>query len=340
MAKTLLVTGGAGFIGSNFVRLSAKQGHKVVVLDLLTYAGHPENLENIDGSVELVKGNITDKDLVRSLLDKHNFDVVVNFAAESHVDRSIDGPGVFVETNVVGTYNLLHCSYDYWSGLDENSRAKFRFIQVSTDEVYGALGKEGKFTEKTPYAPNSPYSASKAAGDFLARAWFHTYKFPTVTTNCSNNYGPYQFPEKLIPTMIKNALTDKALPVYGDGGNVRDWIWVEDHCRGIWLAIEKGRLGETYCFGGRSERNNLEVVKTICSELDKIKPRAGGKKYEELITFVKDRMGHDWRYAIDDTKAEKELGFKRSFDFNEGLRKTIHWYLDNQTWMKKVLEKK
>lgn len=341
MPYRIMVTGGAGFIGSNFVRRSVASGNEVLVLDALTYAGHPENLEGITGpgKYSFVKGDIGDRVLVEKLIRDHRFNVVVNFAAESHVDRSIDGPAVFITTNVLGTYNLLQCSYDCWKSLGAEEQKTFRFIQVSTDEVYGALGKEGMFTEKTPYAPNSPYSASKAAGDHLARAWFHTYKMPTITTNCSNNYGPYQFPEKLIPTMIRCALAEKPLPVYGDGGNIRDWIWVDDHCAGINLAIEKGRPGETYCFGGRSERNNLEVVKTICAEMDKLKPRAGGKKYSELITFVKDRPGHDWRYAIDDSKAEKELGFKRSVTFDQGLRKTIEWYLSQQEWMGKVMKK-
>jgi len=341
-SKTLLVTGGAGFIGCNFVRMCVARGHKVIVLDALTYAGHRENLENIKGpgEMELVVGSVADPKVVSGIFKSHAFDVVVNFAAESHVDRSIDGPGVFIETNIVGTYTMLNSAYNYWLGLDEEAKNKFRFIQISTDEVYGELGDTGKFTEKTCYQPNSPYSASKAAGDHLARAWFHTFGFPAITTNCSNNYGPYQFPEKLIPTIINCALHEKPLPVYGEGKNIRDWIQVEDHCRGIWKAIDAGLPGETYCFGGNAERNNLSVVQTICRELDSIRPRSLDGKYEDLIEFVKDRPGHDWRYAIDDTKAKKELGFKREYSFEEGLKQAIYWYIDNEDWMNAVLEKK
>jgi dTDP-glucose 4,6-dehydratase len=333
----IIVTGGAGFIGSNFVRMSVARGHRVTILDALTYAGHKENLEGVDA--ELIKGDIGDRKLVAKLLKDTKPDVVFNFAAESHVDRSIDGPAVFITTNVLGTSNLLDCSVEYWKTLAAPEQKRFRYLQVSTDEVYGALGESGKFSETTPYAPNSPYSASKAAADHLVRAWHHTFGLPTITTNCSNNYGPYQFPEKLIPTMIRCALANKPLPVYGNGGNIRDWIQVEDHCSGIWLAVEKGRPGETYCFGGNAERNNLDVVKNICEEMDSIHPRTDGKKYSELISFVTDRLGHDWRYAIDDTKAMKELGFKRKYNFETGLKETIQWYLKNQDWMKKVMSK-
>ncbi|MDZ4662395.1 MAG: dTDP-glucose 4,6-dehydratase [Pseudomonadota bacterium] len=341
MSKNLLVTGGAGFIGSNFVRMSVGEGHKVVVLDSMTYAGHMENLEGVKGpgKFEFYKGSITDKTIVGQILKEHKIDTLVNFAAESHVDRSIDGPSVFLETNISGTYNLLDCALAYFKSLGESLKQSFRYLQISTDEVYGALGAEGKFSETTSYAPNSPYSASKASGDHLVRAWHHTFGLPTLTTNCSNNYGPYQFPEKLIPTIIRCALADKPLPVYGNGGNIRDWIQVEDHCRGIWLALEKGKVGETYCFGGNAEKNNLDVVKTICHEMDRLKPRHNGQKYESLISFVPDRLGHDWRYAIDDTKAQKDLGFKRKYNFEQGLTETIKWYLGNQLWMKKVMEK-
>lgn len=337
--KTLLVTGGCGFIGSAFVRQQATLGHKVIVLDALTYAGHKENLQGIPhpDRVELVVGNICDGKLVADLLARHQVTKLVHFAAESHVDRSISEPSAFIETNVTGTFTLLNAAHAYFQGLSEGAKANFRYVQVSTDEVYGALGDTGKFSETTPYAPNSPYSASKAAGDMLARAWFHTYHLPTVTTNCSNNYGPRQFPEKLIPHMIQCALNGKPLPVYGNGGNVRDWIHVEDHSRGVALAMEKGRVGETYCFGGNAERNNLDVVRTICKILDELAPRADGKPHDSGISFVTDRKGHDWRYAIDDTKAQKELGFKREYNFESGLRETVRWYLDNKTWSQAVL---
>jgi dTDP-glucose 4,6-dehydratase len=260
----------------------------------------------------------------------------VNFAAESHVDNSIASPGEFIETNIRGTFTLLDQSLRYFKSLSDGAKRSFRFLQVSTDEVYGSLGPTGKFSEKTAYAPNSPYSASKASADLLVRAWFHTYALPTITTNCSNNYGPRQFPEKLIPLMIKNALSGKPLPVYGDGGNVRDWIHVEDHCEGVHLALTKGLPGETYCFGGNAEKNNLDVVKTICEILDRTSPRADGKKHESGIQFVTDRLGHDRRYAIDDTKAARELGFKRKYDFETGIAATIAWYLENSAWIAAV----
>ncbi|OQW52179.1 MAG: dTDP-glucose 4,6-dehydratase [Proteobacteria bacterium SG_bin7] len=337
----IIVTGGAGFIGSNFVRMSVARGHRVVVLDALTYAGHKENLDGIigTGDFEFVKADIGDKRAVTKLFQDFKPNYLFNFAAESHVDRSIDGPSIFITTNVLGTSNLLDCSLEYWKSLDDSGKKLFRYLQVSTDEVYGALGDIGKFSETTPYSPNSPYSASKAGADHLVRAWHHTFGLPTITTNCSNNYGPYQFPEKLIPTMIRCALAEQPLPVYGKGGNIRDWIQVEDHCNGIWLAMDRGRPGETYCFGGNAERNNLDVVKSICREMDQLIPRANGRKYEELISFVTDRLGHDWRYAIDDSKATKELGFKRKYNFEDGLKHTVRWYFENQAWMRQVMSK-
>jgi dTDP-glucose 4,6-dehydratase len=336
--KTYLVTGAAGFIGSTFAELAVQAGHKVIVLDALTYAGHRENLEHIQnsGSLELVIGDICDGLKVAELLKKHQPDAVVNFAAESHVDRSIDSPSTFINTNIQGTFTLLNASLDYWKNLPAEKASAFRYLQVSTDEVYGSLGSTGYFSETTPLAPNSPYSASKASGDLLVRAWHHTFGLPTLTTNCSNNYGPRQFPEKLIPHMIFCALNGKALPVYGDGGNIRDWIHVEDHSRGILLALEKGKPGSTYCFGGNAERNNLDVVRTICRELDKLRPRQDGKSHETAIEFVKDRPGHDRRYAIDDSFAQKELGFTRRYDFQQGLAATVRWYLENQKWCESV----
>ncbi len=339
----LIVTGAAGFIGSAFVREAIIQGHKIVVLDALTYAGHLENLEGIlkPGQCDFEKGSITDMSFVSSLFQKHQPDAFLNFAAESHVDNSISGPQAFIETNILGTFVCLEATRKYFSDLDSNRKEKFCYLQVSTDEVYGSLGEEGKFHEKLPYQPNSPYSASKAASDHLTRAWHHTYHIPTLVTNCSNNYGPRQFPEKLIPVVITNALAEKPLPVYGNGGNIRDWIHVEDHSRGILLALTKGTPGQTYCFGGNSERNNLQVVKSICAYLDQVKPRVNGKKYEELINFVQDRAGHDWRYAIDDSLAQKELGFERKYsNFEVGLKQTVDWYLAHQSWVKTLLAKK
>ncbi len=338
---TLLVTGGCGFIGSGFVKQAVLAGHNVVVLDALTYAGHKENLDRIEGPGrhELVIGNICNQALVMELLTSRKIDALVHFAAESHVDRSITGPGEFIETNIRGTFILLSAATEYWQKLAPEAKKSFRYLQVSTDEVYGSLGATGKFSETMPYQPNSPYSASKAAGDHLVRAWHHTYGLPTLTTNCSNNYGPRQFPEKLIPTMITCALNGKALPVYGDGGNIRDWIHVEDHCAGVFLALEKGTPGATYCFGGNAERNNLDVVRAICKELDQHRPRKDGKPHATSITFVTDRLGHDRRYAIDDTLAVNELGFKRRFDFENGLADTVKWYLENTAWADAVLKK-
>jgi dTDP-glucose 4,6-dehydratase len=320
--------------------MAVAKGYKVVVLDLLTYAGHRENLEAVSSRIQFVHGDISDLALATKILADHKITHVVNFAAESHVDRSITEPGSFIRSNVLGVYSLLQASCAYWSKLSTVEKEDFRFLQVSTDEVFGELGEEGAFSETTPYSPNSPYSASKAAGDHLVRAWRHTYGLPTLVTNCSNNYGPRQFPEKLIPYMITCALAEKPLPVYGSGQNVRDWIHVEDHCHGIMLALEKGRPGATYCFGGNSERRNIDVVKAICHLLDEKRPRANRKSYEELISFVEDRKGHDWRYAIDDSKAQRELGFTRRYEsFEKGLAQTISWYLENQAWIGAVKSK-
>jgi len=336
---TILVTGGAGFIGANFVHywLKHRQG-RVVNLDKLTYAGNPENLAAHEGSdrYELVRGDIGDRTLVAGLLRTHRPVAVINFAAESHVDRSISGPAAFVETNLVGTFALLDEVKTYWSTLQDGPRVSFRFLHVSTDEVYGSLGDgDPAFSETTPYAPNSPYSASKAGSDHLVRAYHHTYGLPVLTTNCSNNYGPYQFPEKLIPLIIHNALAGKPLPVYGDGKNVRDWLYVEDHCSAIVRVLEAGRPGETYNIGGDSERQNIAVVHTLCDILDELAPRAGST-YKDLVTFVRDRPGHDRRYAIDPTKIRTELAWEPSFTFEAGMRQTVQWYLDHQDWVHRV----
>ena len=338
--RTWLVTGGAGFIGGNFVLDAVRQGVKVVNLDALTYAGNVDTLAEVQGNPNhvFVPGDIGDAALVERLLAEHRPDCVINFAAESHVDRSIDGPAAFVQTNVVGTLTLLEKTRDYWKSLDEAGRAAFRFLHVSTDEVYGSLGDTGKFTEETPYAPNSPYSASKAASDHLVRAFHHTYGLPVLTTNCSNNYGPYQFPEKLIPLVIAKALAGEPLPVYGDGKNVRDWLFVNDHCAAIRRVLEAGRLGETYNVGGDAERQNLVVVKTICKLLDERRPLADGRARESLITFVADRPGHDRRYAIDASKLQGELGWTPTVTFEQGMAQTVDWYLANQPWVQRVLD--
>lgn len=338
--KTLLVTGGAGFIGGNFVLQAIADGLNIVNLDKLTYAGNRDTLATLDGHARhiFVQGDISDRALVAKLLAEHKPYAIVNFAAESHVDRSIDGPAAFVETNVVGTLGLLECVRDYWRSLEGEAREAFRFLHVSTDEVYGSLGPEGKFTETTPYAPNSPYSASKAASDHLVRAFHHTYGLPTLTTNCSNNYGPYQFPEKLIPLVIQKALAGESLPVYGDGMNIRDWLFVGDHCSAIRRVLEAGRVGETYNVGGNAERTNITVVKTICALLDDRRPLADGRQRESLITYVKDRPGHDRRYAIDASKLERELGWKPSQTFESGIAATVDWYLANQPWVQRVLD--
>lgn len=330
--KTILVTGGAGFIGSNFAEMALKEGYRIIVLDAFTYAGHEANLEFAKGNpnFHLVKGNICNGALVLQILQNHNIDSVINFAAESHVDNSINSPGIFIKTNVDGVYTMLEASRQYYNGLPADKKQHFRFIQISTDEVYGSLklGSPERFSENSQYKPSSPYSSSKAAGDHLAHAWFATYGLPTIVTNCSNNYGPRQFPEKLIPRMIECALNDEKLPVYGDGKNVRDWIHVHDHANGVLLALLKGNPGETYCFGGRAEVANIDLVTQLCMILDELKPRENGISYQNNIAFVTDRAGHDRRYAIDDSKAETKLGFKRKYDFNSGLKATIKWYLD------------
>ncbi len=337
---TWLVTGGAGFIGGNFVLRAVAQGVKVVNLDALTYAGNLDTLASVQDSPlhVFVQGDIGDRELVARLLAEHRPDAVVNFAAESHVDRSIDGPAAFVQTNVVGTLGLLESVRDHWKSLDARAREAFRFLHVSTDEVYGSLGDTGKFTETTPYAPNSPYSASKAASDHLVRAFHHTYGLPVLTTNCSNNYGPYHFPEKLIPLVIARALAGEALPVYGDGSNVRDWLFVGDHCNAIRTVLEKGRVGETYNVGGNAEKRNIEVVHTICALLDQRRPRADGQPRSSQIAFVADRPGHDRRYAIDASKLRDELGWEPEYTFERGIAETVDWYLDNQAWVKRVLD--
>jgi dTDP-glucose 4,6-dehydratase len=339
-SSPLLVTGGAGFIGANFVLRMIAGGRKVVNLDKLTYAGNLDTLASLqDNPLHIfVQGDIGDRELIARLLTMHRPSAIVNFAAESHVDRSIDGPAAFVETNVVGTLALLEATRDYWKSLDGSAAESFRFLHVSTDEVYGSLGNEGKFTEQTPYAPNSPYSASKAASDHLVRAFHHTYGLPTLTTNCSNNYGPYQFPEKLIPLVIQKALAGEPLPVYGDGMNIRDWLFVGDHCSAIARVLEAGVVGETYNVGGNAERENITVVKTICALLDERVPLTDGRKRESLITFVKDRPGHDRRYAIDASKLQRELGWTPSQTFESGIAQTVQWYLDHQDWVQRVLD--
>jgi dTDP-glucose 4,6-dehydratase len=335
----ILVTGGCGFIGSNFIRQrlneSASPLDKLVNLDLLTYAGNPANLADLASDPRYIfqKGDIGDEALVLKLLGDHAIDAVLNFAAESHVDRSIDSPEPFVQTNVTGTLRLLNASRQYWKSLPDSRRSAFRFLHVSTDEVYGTLAPhDPAFTETTPFAPNSPYAASKAASDHLVRAFHPTYGFPTLTTNCSNNYGPYHFPEKLIPLMILNALDGKPLPVYGDGQQIRDWLFVEDHAAAIWLVLQKGRLGETYNVGGLNERANLDVVKTLCALLDAKSPRSDQASYTAQITYVADRPGHDRRYAIDCSKIQRELGWSPRESFETGLAKTVDWYLANRAW--------
>lgn len=338
--KKILVTGGAGFIGSNFILMAMADGHAVVNLDALTYAGNRESLRSVEGNslYHFVHADIADKNSVAESLKKHMPDGIVNFAAESHVDRSIDGPAAFIQTNVVGTLNLLECARDYWRSLDMDGQINFRFLHVSTDEVYGSLGDTGAFTEQTPFAPNSPYSASKAASDHLVRAFHHTYGLPTVTTNCSNNYGPHQFPEKLIPLVIQKALSGESLPIYGDGKNIRDWLHVNDHCTAIARVLEAGRVGETYNVGGDAERENIAVVKAICSVLDTRRPRGDGKSYSGQMVFVKDRPGHDRRYAIDAGKIKRELGWQPTVSFEQGIEQTIQWYLDNQEWVQHVMD--
>jgi len=339
--RSILVTGGAGFIGANFVHfLIAETAVQVINLDKLTYASNLDTLAPLRGNGRhvFVEGDIGDRDLVRRLLGDYRIDAVVNFAAESHVDRSIEGPAAFIETNVVGTFNLLDCVRTYWGDLGAAGKAGFRFLHVSTDEVYGSLGPTGKFTETTPYAPNSPYAASKAAADHLVRAWHHTYGLPVLTTNCSNNYGPYQFPEKLIPLMILKALRGGRLPIYGDGSNVRDWLYVTDHCRAIWRVLEVGRPGEVYGVGGESEHTNLQVVDTLCGLLDELLPDSPHRPHGQLKEFVAGRPGHDARYAIDARKLRSELGWEPQERFESGLRRTLVWYLEHRAWCERIMD--
>jgi dTDP-glucose 4,6-dehydratase len=339
--RTLLVTGGAGFIGGNFVLDRVTEGGtRIINLDALTYAGNLDTLAALKGDDRhrFVHGDIGNRELVAALLAEHRPQAIVNFAAESHVDRSIDGPAAFVQTNVVGTLSLLECALAYWRGLPLAQQDGFRFLHVSTDEVYGSLGPVGKFTEETPYAPNSPYSASKAASDHLVRAFRHTYGLPTLTTNCSNNYGPYQFPEKLIPLMIHKAVQGEPLPVYGDGRNVRDWLFVRDHCNAIARVLEAGRVGEVYNVGGDAERENIQVVRSILALIDDRRPLAGGATRADLIRYVKDRPGHDRRYAIDASKIKRELGWQPSETFESGLARTVDWYLDHAAWVGRVTD--
>ncbi len=338
--QTWLVTGGAGFIGGNFVLDAVGRGIRIINLDALTYAGNRDTLASLDDDERhvFVHGDIGDRALVASLLSTYRPDAVINFAAESHVDRSIDGPAAFVQTNVVGTLSLLEAVRDNWRGMQDPAKASFRFLHVSTDEVYGSLGDTGRFTEDTPFAPNSPYSASKAASDHLVRAFHHTYGLPVLTTNCSNNYGPYQFPEKLVPLIIARALAGEPLPIYGDGKNVRDWLYVTDHCAAIRAVLEGGRVGETYNVGGDAEMQNIDVVHTICRLLDARRPRADGKPRASQIVYVADRPGHDRRYAIDASKLKRELGWQRAHDFEQGIADTVDWYLEHQPWVRRVLD--
>lgn len=335
--KTLLVTGGAGFIGSAVVRqLINASNYDVVNIDKLTYAGNLESLKEIDSNprYKFEQVDICDKENITRIFKEYQPVGILHLAAESHVDRSIVGPGEFIQTNIIGTYNLLECAREYFNGLTDKSQ--FKFVHISTDEVFGSLGDTGYFSETTSYDPRSPYSSSKASSDLLVRAWYHTYDLPIVITNCTNNYGPYHFPEKLIPLVINNALAGKALPIYGKGDNIRDWLYVEDHAKGIILAFEKGALGESYCIGGHNERTNLEVVQTICRILDELQPKANGS-YLDQITYVTDRAGHDFRYAMDPTKIQTELGWQPEENFDTGIKKTVQWYLDNQEWVQHIM---
>ena len=337
--KRFLVTGGAGFIGSNFIQLLLQQPDlQVLNMDKLTYAGNLDSLQSVAEQPRygFIQADICEAEQVEKIINEFQPDAIVHFAAESHVDRSIDGPAAFIQTNIIGTFNLLEAARKYWRELPDGAKNSFRFLHVSTDEVYGSLGATGLFTEDTPYAPNSPYSASKASSDHLVRAYHHTYGLPVVTTNCSNNYGPYQFPEKLIPLMILNALAGKPLPVYGDGMQVRDWLYVVDHCRAIRSVLQQGKPGETYNIGGHNEMPNIRIVRTICGLLDELRPRADGKPYTEQISYVADRPGHDRRYAIDAGKIARELGWLPQETFDSGIRKTVEWYLDNAAWCERV----
>jgi dTDP-glucose 4,6-dehydratase len=328
--KNFLITGGAGFIGSHFAIKICNLGHRAIVLDKITYAANLKNLSAVEknSNFKLIKGDIADHALVSKVLQEEKIDFLINFAAESHVDNSIAAPENFIQTNIVGTFNLLNCALSYWKNLDSEKKSEFRFLHVSTDEVYGSLSLDDpKFNEENPYRPNSPYSASKAASDHLVRAWFETYGLPTITTNCSNNFGPHQHHEKFIPTVIYSAISNKIIPIYGNGKNIRDWIFVKDHADGIYLAIQKGVVGETYCFGGDCEKENIELAYEICKILDKIKPRLDGTSYQKQITFTTDRLGHDKRYAINNDKVEKAFNFKPSKSFSERLEETVKWYL-------------
>jgi dTDP-glucose 4,6-dehydratase len=336
----ILVTGGCGFIGSNLVRLLIRSGHRVLNLDKLTYAGNLNSLADLktDPHHQLRIADICDASAVTAAIQEFQPDGILHLAAESHVDRSIDGPGQFIQTNVVGTFHLLQAARNYWQSLPDDRQRHFRFLHVSTDEVYGSLGASGYFTETTPYAPHSPYSASKAASDHLARAWHDTYGLPVIVTNCSNNYGPYQFPEKLIPVVILRALAGDSIPVYGQGLNIRDWLYVEDHCEALLAAISRGRPGETYIIGGNNEQRNIDLVRLLCGILDELRPRGDGRKYAEQITYVQDRPGHDLRYAIDASKIRAQLGWAPRQDLNSGFRQTVAWYLENAWWWQPILD--
>ncbi len=342
LVSDLMITGGCGFIGSNLIRHCLMEGIRVVNLDKLAYAGNRSSLFDLEEDPDyiFIKGDICDSELVGSVLADNQPSAILHLAAESHVDRSIDSPEEFIQTNIVGTFRLLSAALEYYNDLDMTGKGQFRFLHVSTDEVFGSLGPEGHFKESTPYDPRSPYSASKASSDHLVRAFHHTYGLPVLVTNCSNNYGPYQFPEKLIPLVINSAIRGKDLPLYGDGMNIRDWLYVEDHCEALRLVLEKGLPGQTYNIGGNSEKTNIEIVRTICRILDELCPRKDGKSYEDQITFVKDRPGHDRRYAIDPSKISSELGWKPENTFDSGIRRTVEWYLENQQWVENVLSGK
>lgn len=341
--KKVLITGGAGFIGSNLVNyLVENQLARVINVDNLTYAGNLASLAKIENNTNyhFEKADICDTKVIQGIFKKHQPDLVMHLAAESHVDRSIEGPSEFLNTNIMGTYNLLEISRNYWERLSSEKQSSFRFLHISTDEVFGSLGKDGIFTENTPYDPRSPYSASKASSDHLVRAWQHTYGLPVLITNCSNNYGPYQYPEKLIPVIILNALQAKPIPVYGKGENIRDWLFVEDHVKALWLVLNEGIIGETYCVGGNNEQRNIDVVKMICELMNELSTNSKVSKHEELITFVQDRPGHDLRYAIDASKIKKDLNWQPETTFKEGFRQTVKWYLDNLEWCETVLDGK